>query len=201
MVRGKDYSQKEIKYIEKYWGIKSIKEIAFGLNRSRESIKQKAKRLKLGGILNADEYLSANQIGQMLGKQANTVMRWVKNKGLKGKYKIMAQGKEKGVWRIKLDDLMKWLKNNQKWYDARKIIPYSLGTEPKWLREKRASDRKQWKRKFERWTRREEELLYNMHINGKPYKELMKIFDRSYDSIEKKLKRIRDRKTVIFNKG
>lgn len=201
MIRGKNYSQKEIRYIEKYWGIKSIKEIALGLNRSRESIKQKAKRLKLGGILNADEYLSANQIGQILGKQAKTIVEWVKNKGLKGKYKIMAQGKEKGVWRIRLDNLMEWLKNNQEWYDARKIIPYSLGTEPKWLREKRAKDRKHWKRKFERWTKREEELLYNMHIHGKPYKELMKIFDRSYDSIEKKLKRIRDRKTAILRKG
>jgi len=96
--------------------------------------------------------------------------------------------------------LMEWLKNNQEWFDARKIIPFTLGTEPDWLKKKRISDRKNWRRRFEKWTKREEELLYNMHMNGKPYKELMKIFDRSYDSIEKKLKRIMDRKTVIFRK-
>lgn len=201
MAKSPNYTKEEIEYLENNWGKKSMIEIANELNRSSIGIEIKASRLGLGGILNADEYLSAKQIAEILGKKPNTIMRWVKRKGLKGKLKIMAQGKERGVWRIKLEDLMEWLKNNQEWFDARKIIPFTLGTEPDWLKKKRISDRKNWRRRFEKWTKREEELLYSMYMNGKPIKELMKIFDRSYDSIEKKLKRIRDRKTVILSKG
>lgn len=201
MAKSPNYTKEEIEYLENNWGKKSMIEIANELNRSSIGIEIKASRLGLGGILNADEYLSAKQIAEILGKKPNTIMRWVKRKGLKGKIKIMANGKERGVWRIKLEDLMEWLKNNQEWFDARKIIPFTLGTEPDWLKKKRISDRKNWRRRFEKWTKREEELLYSMYMNGKPIKELMKIFDRSYDSIEKKLKRIRDRKTVILSKG
>lgn len=189
-----NYTKEEIEYLENNWGRKSMTEIANELNRSINGIKLKAERLGLGGILNADEYLSAKQIADILDKQANTIMRWVKNKGLKGKIKIMANGKERGVWRIKLEDLMEWLKNNQEWFDARKIIPFNLGTEPDWLKQKRVSDRKNWRRKFEKWTKREENLLWSMYKSGEKLSKLAKKFDRSYCSIERKVSRLRNKK-------
>jgi hypothetical protein len=184
------YKKSELEYLTKFWGRKSLTEISDELGRSKCGIHQKAKRLKLRGILNSDEYLSAHQIAQIMGKQSNTIMRWVKVKGLKGKYKIMMNGTKKGVWRIKHTDLINWLKLNQDKFDSRKIIPYSLGIEPKWLREKRAKDRKQWKNRFKRWTESDGKTLLNMYHNGKSIPELMKIFDRSFDSIERKLSRV-----------
>jgi predicted transcriptional regulator len=184
------YKKSELEYLTKFWGRKSLTEISNELGRSKCGIHQKAKRLKLCGILNSDEYLSANQIARIMGKQANTIMRWIKVKGLKGKYKIMMNGTQKGVWRIKHTDLMKWLKSNQDKYDSRKIIPFSLGTEPKWLRGKRAKDRTQWKNRFKRWTKSDGKTLLNMFHNGKSIPELMEIFDRSFDSIERKLSRV-----------
>jgi len=184
------YTKFELEYLTKYWGRKSLTEISNELGRSKCGIQQKAKRLKLRGILNADEYLSAYQIANILGKQANTIIRWTKLKGLKGKYKIMMNGTQKGIWRIKHTDLMKWLKSNQDKFDSRKIIPFSLGREPKWLRKKRAKDRTQWKNRFKKWTKADGEMLLNMYHDGKSIPELMKIFDRSFDSIEKKLGRV-----------
>ena len=195
------YKKSELDYLTTYWGKKSLTEISNELGRSKCGIHQKAKRLKLRGILDADEYLSAHQIAQILGKQTNAIIKWVKLKGLKGKCKIMMNGTKRGVWRIKHIDLMEWLEANQDKFDSRKIIPYSLGTEPKWLREKRAKDRTYQENKYKKWTKSEGETLLSMYHNGKTIPELMKIFNRSFSSIERKLSRVIKIKMANSNKG
>ena len=186
----KRYDEEEIEYLMTFWGERSLSDIARALNRTTSGIQSKAKKLKLGGIQNAGEYLTAHQVGCILGRQPATIIRWIKYRGLKGKYKLMLNGREKGAWRIKYDDLWKWLENNQKCYDARKIIPYSLGIEPQWLKEKRIQDITRWGNNYTRWTEEEEKVLLDLYHSGKTFDELAKRFGRTQKAIDRKLNRI-----------
>ena len=186
----KRYDEREIEYLMTFWGEKPLVDIARALNRTTSGIQAKAKKLRLGGILNAGEYLTARQVGCILGRQPATIIRWIKYRGLKGKYKLMLNGREKGAWRIKYDDLWKWLENNQKCYDARKIIPYSLGIEPQWLKEKRLQDITRWGNNYTRWTQEEEKILLDLYHSGETLDELAKRFGRTRKAIDRKLNRI-----------
>ena len=186
----KRYDEREIEYLMTFWGERSLSDIARALNRTTSGIQSKAKKLKLGGIQNAGEYLTARQVGCILGRQPATIIRWIKYRGLKGKYKLMFTGKKKGAWRIKHDDLLKWLEQNQACYDARKIIPYSLGIEPQWLKEKRLQDITRWGNNYTRWTEEEEKVLLDLYHSGKTFDELAKRFGRTRKAVDRKLNNI-----------
>lgn len=183
------WSKQEIEYLEKSWGIKTLSQISKSLNRSKTGVFIKAKRLKLGASTRADEFMTARQASLMLGiNDSQIVLRWIKLKGLPAKKRTMLFKKQ--FWMIHYLDLLEWLEQNQDRFDSRKIMPYALGCEPKWLSEKRARDQKLLpKNRFKKWSNIDTKTLICLRQKGYKTKELAKMFCRSSNSIERRLNR------------
>ena len=61
------WTKEDLKYLEDKFGTSTVKTIAKHLNKSEDAIIIKAKRLGLGGITIASEFLNANQLANAIG--------------------------------------------------------------------------------------------------------------------------------------
>lgn len=184
----KRWSIEDIEMLKDMWGVRKLKYIAEKLGRTETAVALKAKRLGLGSAYTSSEYLSANQVAEIVGIDRHCVGNWIKNYGLKGKKRVMR--KEFAMWLIKPKDLLKWLENNQDKWNTRKLELFALGQEPQWLKEKRKIDREVPKRRFQKWTRNEDLMAIQMFKRGYTCKEIGKHLNRSTNAAERRLSRL-----------
>ena len=188
MGRGKKWSEKDIGYLDEYWGRNPLAYLSTRLKRTQKAVVLKAKRLKLGASTRADEYLTANQVSVLLNIDCHTVLRWVEKHNLKAVKKIMLYKRQFIL--VKHCDLCEWLKNNQERFDSRKIEFFGLGYEPLWLQVKRKRDRELPKNRFKKWTALEVQRII-IYSEDMKYKEIARLMDRSYNSIDRKFCRLK----------
>jgi len=194
MGQGKSWSKSEKDYLKESWGSHTLNYISIYLKRTKIAVKLKAKRMNLGAITRADEYMTANQVAVLLKVDQHTVIRWIINHNLKAERKVMLF--KRRFWLIKHCDLCKWLKNNQDRFDSRKIELYGLGYEPQWLQAKRIKDRELPKNRFKKWTALEVQRII-INSEDMNYKKIARLMDRSYDSIEHKFSRLKYQSTLF----
>lgn len=187
MGQGKKWSKSEINYLKGNWGRVTLNYLSIRLKRTKIAVFIKAKRIKLGAITRADEYMTANQVSVLLKVDRHAIGRWIQNHNLKAVNKIMLF--KRRFWLIKHYDLCKWLKNNQDRFDSRKIELFGLGYEPLWLQAKRKRDRELPKNRFKKWTAFEIQRIV-IYSKDMKYKEIAKLMGRSHDSIERKFGRL-----------
>ena len=133
------WSAKDEEFLIDKWGVMEIDAIAKKLKRTYLAVMIKAKRLKLGGFYSGNSLsLTATQASKVLNNDRHTVVRWIKNHGLKA---TQTTFKIKNVWLINFDDLLEWLKDNRHKWDSSKVELYALGKEEEWLKEKRKKER------------------------------------------------------------
>ena len=132
--------------------------------------------------------MTANHVAVLLKVDRHTITTCITKYNLKAIRKILLY--EKSFWLIKHCDLCKWLKKNQDKFDSRKIALYTLGFESQWLQEKRKQDRKIAKNRYKKWTSLEVQRLIILS-KDKKYREIARLMDRSYNSIDRKMYRIR----------
>ena len=161
------------------------------LNRTPNAIIIKATRLKIGGPTIKTEYLLPNIAAQMVGVDFASIIYWIKYKDLKIERKSI-RGKKRTL--INYEDFIDFLKNNQKLWDSRKVEPYALGCEPKWLLEKRLIDRKRPKNSQNKWSKFDEIKVEKMKNEGRPIQEIADEVNRSYASVKRKLYDLRKEK-------
>lgn len=190
----KNWTKKEIEYLNENWGMTTLAHLSKRLKRTMIGVALKAKRMDFGPSSRADEYITASQVAVLLAVDGHTVKRWIKKHDLKITRKVLLF--KTRFYLIKLPDLCKWLKNNQDKFDSRKIELYSLGHEPPWLKMKRIKDKKLAKNRFKIWTNLEVQRLIISYKNMR-YKEIAQLLDRSYDSIDRKIYKLR-RQRIIF---
>lgn len=184
----KNWTQEEESYLMDNWGTMTIKNLARSLCRTEDAIIVRAKRLKLGSPYM--EYLNANQASQILGVDSHTVTDyWIQKCGLKAKRQAM---RNMPMWRICIDDLTEWLEQNQDKWDSRKVELYALGQEPEWMKEKRRADMKLPIQRFQKWTKKEEQLLMEYYRIGKSKKEIGHILGRTESGIQRKISRLKE---------
>ena len=188
MGRGKKWSKSELNYLDEYWGRNPLAYLSTRLKRTEKAVVLKAKRLNLGASTRADEYMTANQVSVLLNIESHTVLRWVEKHNLIAVKKIMLYKREFIL--IKHCDLCEWLKNNQARFDSRKIEFFGLGYEPLWLKLKREKDKELPEKRFKKWTDSEVQRIIEYSKDMK-YKEIAKLMNRSYRSIEKKFSRLK----------
>jgi len=195
MGQGKKWSISEMDYLNENWGRITLTNFSIRLNRTKIAVDIKAKRMNLGAITRADEYMTANQVSILLNIDRHTVGRWIQNHNLKAVNKVMLF--KKRLWMIKHCDLCKWLKNNQDRFDSRKIELYGLGYEPQWLQEKRKRDRELPRNRFKKWTALETQriIINYKYIN---YQKIARLMDRSYNSIDRKFYRLKCQSELLF---
>ncbi|GAG90324.1 unnamed protein product, partial [marine sediment metagenome] len=149
MGSAKNWTKKEIEYLNENWGKFTLAYISIRLKRTMIGIVIKAKRMGFGASSRADEYITARQVATLLAVDGHTVERWIKKHDLKTTRKVLLF--KTRFYLVKLPDLCRWLENNQDRFDSRRIELYSLGHEPPWLKMKRIKDKKLAKNRFKIW--------------------------------------------------
>lgn len=188
MGQGKKWSESEINYLNEHWGKNTLFGLSIHFKRTKVAIHIKAKRMNLGAITRADEYMTANQVAVLLKVDRHTVIRWIISHNLKAEREVMLF--KRRLWMIKHCDLCKWLKNNQNRFDSKKIELFGLVYEPLWLQEKRKKDRGLPKNRFKKWTDLEVQRII-INSEDMKYKEIAQLMGRSYISIDHKINRLR----------
>ena len=195
MASGRTWTKLEKKYLEEHWGKCTLSYISTRLKRTKIAVKLKAKRMSLGAITRADEYMTANQVSFLLNIDRHAIARWINNHGLKAQKKVMLFKKK--LWMIKHCDLCEWLENNQDRFDSRKIELFALGYEPEWLKEKRKRDRQLPKNRFKKWTNLEVQKIL-IYTKDMTYQKIALLMGRSHDSIERKFGRLKYQSELLF---
>jgi len=191
MGQGKKWSESEINYLNKHWGESTLANLSTQLKRTKIAVNLKAKKTGLGAVTRAGEYMTANQVSVLLNIDRHAVVMWIEKYNLKAKRKILLF--KKLFWLIKCSDLCKWLKSNQGRFDSRKIESFGIGYEPLWLQEKRRKDRRLPKNRNKKWTDLEVQRII-INSEDMKYKEIALLMGRSYDSIERKIGRLKYQK-------
>jgi hypothetical protein len=187
----RNWTEREIEYLEDKWGYKSVNAMARSLNRSPVAVILKAKRLGKTSIYTSGDYLSANRVARLMKVDIHTVTDyWIAKKGLKCSRKPMRL--KRRIIIIRLDDLVDFLKNHPGLWDSRKLVLHGLGFEYEWLRGKRILDRFEPSRKLKLWTKAEDaRALFLFYSQNKSLKEVSEIMGRSKGGVERRLSRIR----------
>lgn len=142
MIMGKrTWTSEQIETLKELWGTSSYHYIAKRTGHTETAIRLKAKRMGLGSVKDASEYICAREIARIMGIDSHTVTDyWIKKLGLKCR---RIKSKHKTLWvMVRHDDLMRFLENHQDIWDSRRIEPYALGMEPEWFHQKRLKDRR-----------------------------------------------------------
>lgn len=184
-----------MEYLEESWGFVALKTMSDKLNRTKNAVELKAKKLGLGSLYRA-EMLSANQVAKMIGVDTHTVTDyWIRKCKLKSKKRAM---KKQEMWLIDLSDLVKWLKKNKDKWNTRKLELYALGEEPKWLKEKRVKDLEIPIKRHHKWTKHEEEHVIYWY-DRKTQKEIAKELGRTEGAIQRRVSRLKEKGLIHKN--
>lgn len=181
----KRWTQKEIEYLQENLGNKNIKYIAKELNRTETAILVKATKMQIGGPTIKTDYLLPNIAAKMINVDFKTIIYWIEHKELKYIEKKI-RGKKPRIL-IEYETFIKFLQDNPKLWDSRKVEPYSLGFETEWLINKRETDRKKPRNSQKKWTKFDEIEAKRMKKEGKPIQEIADKLNRSYPSVKRKL--------------
>ncbi len=150
----REWTKEEEKKLKKLWGTCKIEKIAKEMKRTVFSLKVKAIRMGLGAmILNNTDIVLISDISEILNVSEDIIRNtWIK-KGLK--IDSVSVSNKKSYKGVTLENLMKFLKNNQEIWDSKNLEENSLGLEPKWLKEKRKTDKDKVYKTYSFWTEEE----------------------------------------------
>lgn len=177
-------------YLEEKWGTYSIPTIAKNLGRSVNAIKEKARRLGFGPVLQSGDYVTLNQLliavtGTNSAYSYKTIS-WVKNRGLP----VHTMKVDKNSFRVVyLDEFWEWAEKNRSFLDFSKMEPLALGAEPDWVTEQRRKDFQAYAiQRKDPWTADDDSrlvALVKQHKYG--YAELSEMLCRSAGAIQRRL--------------
>jgi hypothetical protein len=141
MARGKKWTPEEDAYLSEMWGYVSIDGLGKHLNRSRNAVICRVRRLGLPPFLESGDYVTMNQLLHALGYgsvHAYHVKSWVEERGFPMKIKMRSsKAKVKVVY---LEDFWAWAEKNRSFVDFSRMEPLALGKEPAWVQEQRRID-------------------------------------------------------------
>lgn len=186
----KKWSEEEKQYLIDNWGEKSKVTLSKNLGRSINAIDIMKERLKLGAFLEAGDYITWNQLHQVLGYSqqgiAYKAISWIKNRN----FPIHTKRVDRKSFRIVfIDEFWRWAVNNKELLDFSNFEELALGKEPEWVKEKRKHD-KEKKRKFVAtpWTNTEDKkLLFLLQKYKYTYNELSVMLRRTEGAIQRRI--------------
>lgn len=193
---GKKYTKEELILLEEMVGTRSFVFMGKKLKRSPKAVERQLTRMGLLHTKLSGGWLSANELSKALNVHFKVLMRWKEEYKLPLNSKNLRYGKGKhNSWHITLDDFWKWAGKNKEVVNWTRYEPESLLPEPSWLRDMIRVQRETIPKKQKLyWTPEEEKKAWDMYYRGIMQKEIAKNLDRSVNSVEKKLKRLRDMK-------
>ena len=187
----KDWSDNEIEYLRENIGKIKVDTIAQHLNRSRNSVILKMKRL---GIRNTREQygrLTAGELAGLLHVDGGTVRNWIDNHGLPSMRRTTDSSKRFRF--IVNESFWKWAYENKEKIHFASIEKHSIPPEPDWVEELRKHHPTYQNKAYNKWTLEEERCLYKLRSSGMRFKEISKQMNRSVYSLERRYKLLTER--------
>lgn len=134
------WTPEQIETLKELWGTTSYRSISKRTGHTETALRLKAKRMGLGPVKDASDYMCAKDIARAMGIDSHAVTNyWIGKLGLKCR---RIKGKHRTLWvMVRHDNLMNFLESHQDIWDSRRIEPYALGMEPEWFHQKRLRDR------------------------------------------------------------
>lgn len=170
-------------------GLYKLTTIAQNLNRSYESVRVKMTRLYLSNTKVQTGYLTFHELATLLKVDRNTVKGWAENYNLP--YIKKATRTSKYFYFVDPADFWEWAELHKDKVRFSDIDPHSILPEPKWVeRERRKDAYTTKKRRYQKWTTKEETLLIELRKKGLSYKEIGEQMGRTAISVERRYKRI-----------
>ncbi len=181
-VSKKIWSKEEENELKMMWGNIKIESIANHFGVEVQPVRSKACKLGLGSMLdNNNSFVSIKYIAEIMGVSDKTVsVKW-KSLGLKiTTIKLSNNFNNIGC---SMENLIKFLEQNQAIWDSKCVDLYALGYEPEWLIKKRTNDRNNLKLKKGSWNDREKKMAIYFKEKGKSYQYIANYLNRSEGSV------------------
>lgn len=200
--RQKKWRHEDDEVLREYGALRSPRWIAKQIGRTPNGVERRLERL---GILNKHAETgtySANELASIIGTDAKTVIKWIKERGLSAQqgsyFRQWAYEKRTPIanethkpWFIVADDFWKWAENNKQRLNFSRFEHGDFINEPPWVEEERKKRVKLPKTKT-LWTEEEDALAWKLYYTGHTQKEIAQILKRSLNGVEKRIKRLRE---------
>lgn len=179
------YTEAELVYLESSWGNVSVKRIANALGRTVTAVECKARKMQLGDPLDCKDFLIAVEVEALLGTNRKTLKKHFIERGLKHKIRTL---KNRKLITVLYNDLVDWLVNNPKYWNATKVDKLgllSIGLDEKILEKKYMED----KLKEERTTLTEKDVkkIIELHKQFVTYEGIALALNKEYMTIRWKI--------------
>ena len=174
----REWTKEEETLLTELWGNKPIEYIAKKLKRTVISLKVKAERMELGPMIENNSYfITVSDISEIFNVTRDRVtITWVKL-GLNLTQIKLTQNRT--YYGVTLKDLLLFLETNQNEWDSRNLEKNILGIEPEWLKQKRERDIIENPLWYRKWTVLEVIRAGELLEEGKDYKEIASILNRT----------------------
>lgn len=183
------WTDEDVEILRELWGNESIDTISKKLKRSINAIKIKASKLNLGSMKSNNLLdITISDISKLFDVGRSTILgRWQKQ-GLEITKKYVSE--KSFYYCVDQEKLLKFLKNNQNIWDSKKLERFALGTEPKWLVEKRKSDYESFVPEITTWTKEELEIAKKMITGNYTAEEIAIFLQKSKKGTLQKLRKL-----------
>lgn len=184
----RSWTKAEEDTLSELWGTMKLESLAKKMKRSVFSLRVKAGRMGLGPMIqNNYEVITVSDLSELLNVSRDRIVKtWVKL-GLNLKQKKLTDNQSYYV--ITLEDLLKFLKNNQNEWDSRCIGRYALSSEPAWLKEKRKKDNIENPLWYRFWSEEEIKKAEHLLSRGKTYAEIALLLNRKEGAVAEVLRK------------
>lgn len=190
----KYFTPEEEIYIEQYFGAISAESIGKRLGVSPKSVISKAYKMGLTSIICASGKITANNLATLIGCDFKVIKRWIDNYGLPCSRRPLNTFSTRRNILIDPVDFWDWAKDNKEKVNFLGIEKNSIVPEPEWVDDERRNMVRNPRKQKKVWTQQDEIRLWNMYYTeGLPQKIIATKFNVSRVSIEKKLRKIRDK--------
>ena len=188
-MRGKNWTQEEVNFLQERWGITPMTTIAKQLNRTLISVVSKSQKLGLKRFIHQGEYVTYRQLIIALGYGGS--YSYLKNRLSKLDFPLKYKSSVKRKYAIVyLNDFWKWAEQHKHDISFANFEKGALGEEPEWVDVKRKADTKNPSKKNHNrvWTKEEDNLLIaKLKLYKYTYADLSKDFNRTETAIKKRI--------------
>lgn len=190
------WTTEQIDILKSCVGKLTFDKIAKKVGKTPEAVESKLDKLGLANTKIASGLVTVHELAVTLKVDDKTVRRWIENRGLPAEKKNLRYGNKNGTKRlftyISIEDFWKWASKHKdliNWYKLERNV---LIPEPDWVEKRRKLD--YYKKPARKpWTPQADRKLWKLYyVDGLPQKEIAILMDRTLNSIERRLKRLRE---------
>ena len=155
------WTKEEELYLAEKWGELSVEKIALNLKRSITAVLLKKNRLKLGKFLENGDYITFNQLSNIIRGDGNCW--WDCKRIINAGFPLIKKRIHKKNFKVvKLENFFKWFEKNKHLIDISRTTKGDFGLEPEWVEEKRKADKRYQEYKGRKWSETDDNKLINL---------------------------------------